>query len=266
MIYQYTDYKTYILAELKQRHGRVHGSLSPLGRALGLSSTMISQIFRGPKHLTPEHGASLAKHLGLGQDETQYFLLLISKERAGSTTLKEEYERQLTKLRNKPLRMKDITSKALTLSDKDQKKYYSSWEYSAVRLTCELPKVKSAKDVVSLLGIPEDRVQQIIGFLLECGLLKRKTNGFTQGQAITHVGEDSVQLQSHHRNWRIRSMERFPNKTDQDVFISAAISLSEADAAKIRTMIFAMLKEIMAIAPESSPQTTRALVLDWMEF
>lgn len=266
MIFEFDDYKKFTLDELKRRHGRVHGQLSLMARALGLSSTMMSQIFRGPKQLTLEHGIKLSDHLGLSREETEYFLLLVQKERAGSMALQREFERQIQRARNQALQVRRAVKKDLTLSQEEQKIFYSSWEYSAARLACELPQIKNLNDLSVLLGIPVNKLQQIMNFLLQTGLTKRKTQGYELGPAVTYVGEDSPFLQNHHRNWRIRSMERWPHRTPRELFFTASMSLSEEDAEKIRAKLFELISEITSTARASKPETMRALVLDWMLF
>src|SRR6185312_5992531 len=106
---------------------------SRFAKALSTSSVAVSQVFRGPRELSLEQGVRLAEFLGLNTLETDYFLLLLHKARAGSHALGKILSRQIAELR---ARGQEVATRIVheQLSDEDKAVFYSNWLYLAVWL------------------------------------------------------------------------------------------------------------------------------------
>src|SRR5690349_11426142 len=93
-IFTYSDYKLFIRERVQLMPHRGRGQFRQMALHLDVNSTVISQIFKGSRHLSPEQGLKIAQYLGLADLETRYFLNLIYKERAGTQDLKNHYLRE----------------------------------------------------------------------------------------------------------------------------------------------------------------------------
>ncbi|MGZ3712404.1 MAG: hypothetical protein ACXVBE_11645, partial [Bdellovibrionota bacterium] len=82
-LYNFTDYRAYLLARIEAMPKRGYGQSLKLSAFLGVHSTRVSQVLKGSKIFTLEQGALTADFLGLSEDEREYFITLIELERAG---------------------------------------------------------------------------------------------------------------------------------------------------------------------------------------
>lgn len=63
--------------------------------AAGCKIIYLSQVMIGTVHLTLEHAHGIATFWGLNALETDFFLLLVNQERAGSLALRRYYSEKL---------------------------------------------------------------------------------------------------------------------------------------------------------------------------
>src|SRR5476649_2027297 len=98
-VFDFIDYKAFLRTRVESmpKHGR--GQYQKIASHLNVHSTMISQVFGGDKNLSLEQACSLCEFLGLGDLETEFFVALVSRERAGSKSLKNLIDRRLDQLR-----------------------------------------------------------------------------------------------------------------------------------------------------------------------
>ena len=73
---------------------RGRGEFRRISLALGMHTTLVSQVFRGRKSLTEEQAGGLARYMGLGTLETDFLLKLVQRERSGSEELRKIFDRQ----------------------------------------------------------------------------------------------------------------------------------------------------------------------------
>jgi len=72
---------------------------------VSVGATYEYQIFKGAAQLNLEHGLKLSEYFGFNDLETEYFLALIQKDRAGTAHLKAHFGKQIGKLREKALNL-----------------------------------------------------------------------------------------------------------------------------------------------------------------
>ena len=83
MIFEFADYKRFLKAFIKNLPRRGHGEAGRLAKSLGTNSTFISQILNGQANLSAEQAYKVAQHFAFNQIETDYFMNLVSMNRAG---------------------------------------------------------------------------------------------------------------------------------------------------------------------------------------
>src|SRR5690349_16908646 len=90
-IFDFTNYKDFVVESLLSMPRRGHGQYSKIAQALGVHTTMVTHIFKGDLHLGSEQCLALTEFLGLGDLETQYFVGLVQLARAGDQRTKRYY-------------------------------------------------------------------------------------------------------------------------------------------------------------------------------
>jgi hypothetical protein len=92
------DYKEIIRLHLK-RSGQNKGAHSLAAKAMRCHTSFLSQVLHGSMHITPDHAAALCEHWQLGEQESEYFLNLVMRDRAGTNALRSYHTSKLRSIR-----------------------------------------------------------------------------------------------------------------------------------------------------------------------
>ena len=154
----------------------------------------------------------------------------------------------------------------IELKEAAKAEFYSTWCYTAVRLTADIPDLNDPTAIANRLGLPISLVQKVLTFLLTNQLLTLNDNNLALGPTRTHAARDTVHFQRHHQNWRMQSINRISQVNDDDIFFTAPMVLSKDLAEELRQRIPRILKEITNEVTQSPSETTRCLCIDWFRF
>lgn len=265
-IYEFLSYKSYLKAWMKARPKKGHGEGRRIAEALGISTTMISQVLNGDKNFNLELSSDLCDYLGLNDKETDYFFLLVEYERAGTHRLKTKLKKKIESLKTSAQVLKDRLQKDKELSDHDKAVFYSSWVYSGIRNLIATDSSATIDSISQRLQIPRNQIQKIFDFLLETGLCELKTNKFTVGAKRTHLGNDSALVTKHHQNWRMQGFNKMIFAEDKNLFYTAPMSLSKEAADKIREELPSFIEKINKLVVNSDSEIVRCLNIDFFEY
>ncbi len=260
--FEMLDYRTYIQSWAKAR-GR--GVFQKMSIALDIHSSLTSQILTGRKSLTEEQAAKLAIYMDLKSLETDYFLKLVQMERAGTTELKMIFSRHLKKIRDQSNEIKTRVPEAKIMSDQDRGLFYSSWQYSLIRLLTSIPRFQNREKIALHLGLSISRVQEILDFLVTRGLCTYEKGCYLRTEINTHIEARSPLSIRHHQNWRAKSFELFEKMTSKDLAFTAPVALSNNDTPKVRKILMDAIEEISKIVANSATDEISYLAIDWIK-
>jgi uncharacterized protein (TIGR02147 family) len=264
-IFEFDDYKTYVLDWVKQQPHGGHGQYRRMAAQMRVHSTLLSHVFRGSKELTSEQACALASFLKLGELDTDYLLALVEQNRAGSRELKAAVARRLFQLKERHSQLEHRVPGARTLSGEERTVFYSQWYYSAVRLAASLPGMLDAESIAGRLGVPRELVRDALAFLLGAGLLKQQGNGYQLAAKRTHLGAASPLAAAHHRNWRVQAMSRYEKMAPRDFAFTSPMTLSQKDAARVRELLVDVVAKVAKLVEPSECESLRLLNIDWLE-
>ena len=261
------DSKSYkhFLRDWVEEHPR--GELSRMAEALRVSPALVSQVVNGDKHLSPELAIQFADHMALGKRETDFFLLLVDFERAGSHRLRELLRERIERDRNEAQKISNRISTDHELNSETRATYYSSWTYTGVRNLTAIPGYGNAEVLAEKLGLPKAVVARVVEFLLENNLCRLDSKGaLTYGPSWTHVGADSRLVVKHHQNWRVRALTKMEELRAENLFFTSPMSMSVETADSIRTRLLDVISEVQAEVKPSPSEVVRCFNLDWFEY
>lgn len=263
-IFKYSDYKAFVRDWVKSRP---RGEYRKISAAVGVSSTLISQVFNGEKDLNAEQACELGEYLGLNPSESRYLSLLVDFARAGSVKLRKRLREQIVEQQREHSEIKRVVETDTRLTPAATATYYSSWLFTGVRNLSALEGMGSVPAIADRLNIPRAQVEKVMSFLLAEGLCQLDARGqIVPGHRRTHTGSDSSLVQKHHQNWRMRAFDKMTFPEESQLFYTAPMSLSVEDAAKLRTELLAFIKHVNAVVGPSRSETVRCLNVDWFEF
>ena len=251
---------------LKTHGGR--GAGQRLAAAMQVHPSLVSQVARGNRILTPDQAEAAAHFLSLVKLETEFFVGLVERELAATPLLRKRLEERLLEVRHRAHEVRAQLSENRELDEREQARFYSSGAYSAVRLATSLPQGKTVQGIAQLLDLPRMRVAEILEFLEGKGLIERDERGRLKlGAARVHVPSTSPFVVNHHRNWRARSSLHLEALTDEELAFTSPMTLATKDLPKVKAILLAAVAQIREVVQGSEPEELVAVTIDlWREF
>ena len=266
-IFEYQDYKKYVLERLKDSHEGGRGQLTKIAHHLRVPLSTLSLVFRGDRELTSDQASDLCVYFGLGEFETDYFLCLVDLARASSKSLKENLQRRIALIQKEASDVKKVVSVDKVLSPNEKFIFYSDWYYSAIRLLTSTG-VREPIEISERLGLPLERVNSVLQFLLNAGLCVQADGHIKMGPRSTHIGSEDPLVFRHHRNWRELALNRHTQnkKTDsQELSLTYPCSISMAAMEKIKKELLVAIEKVDAEMEKSSEDLVAYLNLDFFK-
>ena len=265
-LFEYENYKDYILKILKEMPSKGYGQFRKFAQHLQVNSVIISQIFKGERHLSAEQALDLAGYLGLTNLETEYFVLLVQLERAGNYRLKTHFKKRLSEIREKSKDLKSRLPQDKLLTDETKAIFYSNWYYSGVRLLSSIKGFENIDAIAEHLHLPRASVKRIASFLVENGLCLEERGKLKMGPKLTHLEAASPLISRHHTNWRLRALQNLEPLSKDELFYSAPMTLSTEDVAWVRARIVELIQKVVDRAKDSESEKLACLNIDWFDF
>lgn len=263
-VFEYPDYKAYLLKALEQRSQAGKGQRTKFAEFLGCRPSYISSVLNEIQDLSPEQAQATNEFLGHTETESDYFLNLVLYARAGTPSLRKVYLEKLKQLRDAHLQIKNrVPEKKKVLSEKDQARYYGAWYFAAIHMMVSLPPFRTREKITAALGLPAKTVGEVVEFLLEIGILKTQGAELRQGETNLFVGTDSPFLSRHLLNWRTQAIRSLDHPQKQDLHYSSVITCSKEDALKIREEIMAAIQNIRKTIQASKDETLMVYSFDF---
>jgi uncharacterized protein (TIGR02147 family) len=265
-IYDHSDYRAYLNSWIESQRDGGRGLKGRLAEAASISSTLISLILKGDKHLALEQASDIADFIGLSENETDYFFLLVELGRAGNFKLQQKLKRKIKALQDEAKKISKRVKKDIELSEDLKAIYYSNWVYTGVRNLIAIPGYNNPRTISEKLHLPLPVVNKVIDFLLETGLCVLKNGQLTYGPAHTHLESESPHVARQHQNWRLRGYSKMDQYNESNLFYTCPMSLSAEAAEEIRKMLPKFIEQVLKVVGPSPSEKAYCFNIDWFEY
>lgn len=262
VVFDFVDYKLFVNKRVQDKPKNGRGEYKRIADYLGVSSVLISQIFKGPKDLSMEQAFKTCEYFGLIELEKKYFLGLVSLAKAGTFELKKHYEKELEDLKQRSLSIENRVKHSKVLSEEDKGIFYSDWRFSAIRLSCELEDINTIEDLSQAFSLEPEQVKKYTDFLLKTGLIKVNSGKFALGPSSTHLSSSSPYIKNHHRNWRLKAIESIDQMGEKEIMYSAPMSVSKKVFENLNKKILKLIDEFVEEASDTEAQDLYFLNID----
>lgn len=261
-VWEFQNYRDYLVSRLGPEGSR-SGGRKELASAIQVHTTHISQVLKGKAELSLEQAEAINTVFGHTEDEGEYFLLLLLKDRAGTPKLKKRFESKIQKMRDARLNIRERLNADNVITEKDREKFYSSAVYGAVHVLCSIPQFRDVKSLAEALKLPRKRVAEIVEFLLRIGVLKNENDQLLPGTKHVHLSNDSEMVLKHHTNWRMHAISSLQFLDKEDLHYSACLSISHEGAFIVKEAILETLKRVVEVVGKSEVETGYVLNFDF---
>lgn len=260
-LFEFYSYRVF-LQNYVRHLPKSRGTLKAWSKHLGVHTTLVSQVMMGRRDFSEEQALDLTEYLGFSQFEKEYFLELLRLERAGSNQLKKHYSQRIAELKKSALQLSKRIETERKLTEQESSLFYSSWIYSAIRLSCTIGDGLTIDEIVYKLKIPRSQITKALEFLRECNFVKLTDNRYQIGTQYTHLGKESSYLPRHHSNWRVKALQKIDHLTDKELMYTAPFSISEKHFDELRENLVQTIQEFLKKVKSSEGETVACLNID----
>lgn len=268
-IFSYSNYKSYLITRLNdQSRGGGRGSRAKLSRSLNCHTSFTAQVLRGDCHFSLDAAETINGFLKHNETESEYFILLVQRERAGSESLKSRLKRRLDMLSHENLLLRNRLEGSLPLKDTQQDTYYSSWIYAAMHTLVSIPEYQTVEKIASRLGLHSTVVRRVLDFLRSCSLVSFDEQYWKTGTKRIHLGSDSPHISKHHMNWRLKAIQSIDCSGvmgERNLHYSSVISVSFADTRRIQEILIRAIQKIKLLVRNSREEKLASFCVDFFE-
>ncbi len=260
-LYDFIDYRLY-LKQVFSGSGRGRGKRGLLAEYLNCQPSFLTQVLMERAHLSLEHALSTCDYLKFDESESQYFMLLVQKAKAGTKKLEEYFEKKLKTIREKRDSIDARIRIQTNLSVEEQMTYYSVWYYSAIHILCSLPSIKTTEDISEYLGLDLLTVKEALHFLKEKGFISQADGGLAIGSRRIHLKKGNPMLPRHHANWRMKAMMALDHEKKDELHYTAVLGISKKDYSLFREKMMNLLSDFEPVITKSPEEIQVVMLLD----
>jgi hypothetical protein len=118
-------------------------------------------------------------------------------------------------------------------------------------------------DVAAYFRISRSRAEEIVNFLVQCGICIQNKDRYGVGEVHVHIPNESALVVKHHTNWRLKSMQKMDVRDNAELFITSPMSMAKNDFNVIREKLNVLIKEVVKIATDSEAEELVCLNIDF---
>lgn len=259
------NYRNIIRNWVKSQPSKGRGQLLEMAELIGTPASVFSQILGGQRDLLPDHAFLLADHMGLLSLEKEYFITLVQIEKASHHQYKKFLKEKKEQLKSESLNLSKRVPHEKILDEKEQQEFYSTWLYSAIRLSCGIGNGFSAEEIKRKFHLSQQRTIHMLDFLVRTGLIIQKEGAYHMGPQRTFLARNSPMIGRHHSNWRIKAIERANDLAENELMFTGPLTCSQRDAAQIREKLAKLIQEISDIVKDSPSEELIYFGLDFLQ-
>lgn len=264
-IFEYEDYKRWVNDKVRSLPKKGRGQYSRIAEYLNTSPAIVTQVFTGDRELTPEQALLLAGYFALPKLESRYFVLLVNFARAGSHLYREKIMEEIQEMKAQSQEIAKRVPQNAEITEEAKAILYSNWYYLAVWNLIAINSFSRLESVAERLGINKSKAREAIDFLLKFRLIKFVDEELKVGPTLIHLESKSPHIPRHHQNWRLQAFRHYEDPIVSDAFYTAPMTLSKADAVKLREQILKFISQTVDVVKDSPSEELYCLCIDWFK-
>jgi uncharacterized protein (TIGR02147 family) len=261
-IFEYKNYKQYILDWIEKAPNEGRGQRKILAEAIGCQTPFITHVLSGDYHFSLEQAEACARYFELNETETEFFILLVLKQRSGTKSLENFFNKQISKHCEQHTVLKKRVNITETMTIESQMVYYSSWQYAAIHMALLVPDLQSIEALSKYFNLTINRILSILNFLIEHDHIEKKGQYYKVKKSMLHLEKDSPFLIQHHSLWRLKAIENIQTYKNENLHYSGIMSISNDDYEWVRERLAKLLEEVVNRVKDSKDEKLASICFD----
>lgn len=262
-VFEFSHYRPYFRHRLEAAGAR--GSKAQIAESMGVQATYVSQVLQEKAHLSLEQAEAANIFLKHTTQESHFFLMLVQKDRAGTKSLREYFQKQLDDVLNARMVLTERLGKSQQLEENDRSWYYASWTPSAIHIATTIPTLRTVEKISAALNLSNEKVIETLEHLESVGLVRKEGLEFHPGLQQIRLGKDSHHILKHHTNWRLQAMQSLDREKINELHYSGVVSLSASDVVKIKDQLLESIKNNISIIKDSKEEELFCMTIDFFD-
>lgn len=258
-LFEHQSYKAY-LKGLVEARGR--GEKSRLAQSARCHLAYVHQVLQGAAHFSFEQAELINTYLAHTDEESEFFLLLVSYERAGSDSLRRRYERKINAVITARTQLDHRLKNRKILPEEQQAVYYSAWYYSAIHVLITIPEFQTKEALTERLRLRPKEVGAALEALTEMGLARKSGARYLAGDVTLHLKADSPWIPRHHASWRIQTIQNLEQRDPMDLHYTSVVSMAPGDLPRVRKILVDAIEEVRKVVRDSKEEDLVCYAVD----
>ena len=265
-VFEFNEYRSFLKQVLKAYPKNGHGIRSVWAQAIGCQVAFVSHVLNGLYDLSSEQAESLARHLALNKDETEFLILLTQKEKAGTHTLKKFYNQLIEEKKQQRENVRERMKIKENLSLEDQSIYYSKWLYSAVHILLTISEYQaSAEKISEYFNTPLAMIREVLDFLETRQLILLKNGRYIVQNNFLFINKESPLFSHQQSFWRQKAIESIYKNNSEDIHFASIFTLSETDLKKVKEILLKSIEDSTEVIKPSKEEKLYSICIDLFE-
>lgn len=269
-IYDFQHYRDFIRSEMGRNQSQKNrGKIKDLSVALACHPTYVSQVLADKAHFSIEQALGFCHYVKLNEEESEFFLNLLNRDRAGNQMTRNHYHRliqnhlkkrqilknRFQKTQSRPLSSLEFATQSSTYLQ-GALNYYETWIPQAIHMICQVERFRTPIAIAQALQLPIQKVNHVLKALEAIGLVKTKSGQIEVIVDSIHLDKKSPFHARYLGHWRIKTIEDLNTLKDPNALnYTSLFTASEQTLQEIREMIVKHLATVRdKIAPSPSEQ------------
>ena len=226
--------------------------------------SFLSQSLNSEIQLTLDHGSNLCEFWELDEDRTDYFLDLMTFERAASQSLRLRLKGRLEQRREASRRIgqRQTAQSDLSTSIKETV-YYSSWHYAAIHVLTAIPSYQNIQSIAKRLELSTTLVEKTLRDLQSLNLVKEDMGKWIVHRASVFLKKESPISPINQANWRNQGMKHLSHHPSDGIHASALYAISKKDAENVMGFLNHAFEKSNQLSVESEEEELYCMNIDF---
>jgi DNA-binding HxlR family transcriptional regulator len=232
-VFDSKNHYSYLREHLQSRPS-ARGIKGRFAEHVRVQPAFLSQVLAEKYPLSLEQADLANSFLEHSIEESEFFLLMVSRDRAGTVSLKKHFTKQIEQARKRRMEVIERLGRKTEISEDTKGVFFSSWIYAAAHVATTVPDLRKLTALREYLGVNNEVLLKTLQFLENHGLVVRKGDEYLPTQNWIRLDRQSPHVIKMHNNWRQKAMQNIEVQKDEDLHFSGVYSLDAKTALAIR--------------------------------
>ncbi len=238
------------------------GIKSRLAEHIRVQPAYLSQVLSRKHPLSLEQADLLNQFFSHTEEEAEFFLLLVSRDRAGTSTLKKHFDRQIEGALAKRMQVVRRLGPKRELGEEAKGVYYSSWIYPTLHLACTIVGLSTRQALAQHFSLLPQTVAIVLEFLEENGLVIRDGDSYRASEESVRLDKKSPHIVKHHSNWRLKAIQNLERQSSDDLHYSGLFSIDLETMRALKDQMLEFVKDQIKIVERAKEEELVVLGID----